>query len=242
MSVLKAAEGLREACAALEFSAKVPYVYNPLKYAWDPHEAYVTKYGKGSKRQVILVGMNPGPSGMAQTGVPFGDVTKVRDWMGIEGEVKQPRKVHPKRPITGFATKRREPSGTRLYRWAEEQYGPATAFFKEFFVTNYCPLLFYDKDGKNLTPPQLRKADTEALYEVCDEALAGVVRALKPSFVVGVGSFATARVEATLAAHDLKATTGTVLHPSPANPKANRGWSEQATKQLVALGVKLPKA
>ena len=237
MKLLKAAETLRDAVDGLTFGPKAPYVYNPLVYAWDPHQKYVKRFGKGSGRRGVFVGMNPGPWGMAQTGVPFGDVSKVRDWMGIEGKVEQPAKLHPKRPVTGFATKRREPSGTRLYRWAEERFGTAEAFFSEFYILNYCPLLFFDKAGKNLTPPDLRKADTEDLYEACDEHLAAAVAALKPTFVIGVGSFAEGQIREVVESRGLDVKVGSVLHPSPANPAANRGWSEQAEAQLRKLGV-----
>lgn len=237
MKLLKAAETLRDAVDGLSFGAKAAYVYNPLAYAWDPHQKFVKKYGKGSGRRAVLVGMNPGPWGMGQTGVPFGDVTKVRDWMGITGEVGQPPKPHPQRPVTGFATKRREPSGTRVYRWAEERYGTAEAFFQEFYILNYCPLLFFDKAGKNLTPPDLRKADTEDLYEACDEHLADATRILEPEWLVGVGTFAEGQIRAIVESRGIDVKVGSVLHPSPANPAANRGWSEQAEAQLRKLGV-----
>jgi len=42
--------------------------------------------------------MNPGPWGMAQTGVPFGEINAVKDWLGINAEVDKPQKQHPKRP------------------------------------------------------------------------------------------------------------------------------------------------
>ena len=57
----------------LRFSEPIHYVYNPLVYAREPHEAYLEKWGAKPK-EIVLVGMNPGPFGMAQTGVPFGDV------------------------------------------------------------------------------------------------------------------------------------------------------------------------
>ncbi|HVM45250.1 MAG TPA: single-stranded DNA-binding protein, partial [Candidatus Thermoplasmatota archaeon] len=97
MSVLRAAERLRDACESL--AAPVAHVYDPLAYAWEPHARFATRYGRGPKR-AVLVGMNPGPWGMGQTGVPFGDVRRVRDWMGVEGRVEQPPRPHPKRPST----------------------------------------------------------------------------------------------------------------------------------------------
>lgn len=237
MTLLRAAEELRDAVDGMSFGAKAPYVYDPLVYAWDPHQKYVKKFGKGSGRRAVFVGMNPGPWGMGQTGVPFGDVTRVRDWMGIVGEVEQPPKLHPKRPVQGFATKRREPSGTRLYKWAEARFGPAEKFFEQFYVLNYCPLLFFAQDGKNLTPPDLPKSQTVDLYEACDEHLAVAVAALRPEWIIGIGGFAEGQIRQVVDARGLDVKVGSVLHPSPANPAANRGWAEQAEAKLRRLGV-----
>lgn len=238
MRPVDAARALRDEVDALEFG--VDCVYNPLQYAWEPHAAYCTRFGESAPRRVVLVGMNPGPHGMGQTGVPFGDVASVRDWMGITGEVGTPPRLHAKRPITGFATKRSEPSGSRLYGWARERYGTAERFFSEFFIVNYVPLLFFDDAGKNLTPPQLRKADVAALYDACDRHLARVVRSLEPEFVVGIGRFAYDRAAHVIETEGLKPRCGQVLHPSPASPLANKGWAQQAEAQLAALGVELP--
>lgn len=237
VKLLKAAEALRDAVDGLTFGPKAPFAYNPLVYAWDPHQKYVKRFGKGSSRRGVFVGMNPGPWGMGQTGVPFGDVVKVRDWMGIVGEVDQPPKLHPKRPVQGFATKRREPSGSRLYGWAEARFGAAEAFFSDFYVLNYCPLLFFSPDGKNLTPPDLPKGQTVDLYEACDEHLAAAVEALKPDYLIGVGGFAEGQIRQVVEARGLEVKVGSVLHPSPANPSANRGWAPQAEAQLRKLGV-----
>lgn len=236
VSVVEAARGLRDACDAVVLRG-VPYVYNPLSYAWEPHQRYCERFGR-SRRRTLLVGMNPGPHGMGQTGVPFGDVVWVRDWMGITGTAARPRREHPKRPVHGFATTRREPSGSRLYGWAQERFGSADAFFADFFIVNYCPLLFFDEEGRNLTPPQLRKAGgLDRLYAACDEHLAEAIRALRPEFVVGIGGFAEEKARAVVEAEGLDARVGTVLHPSPASPAANRGWAPQAEAQLRAMGI-----
>ncbi|MEA3201097.1 MAG: single-strand selective monofunctional uracil glycosylase [Thermoplasmata archaeon] len=240
MSLLAAAHRLREACDALRVPG-APYVYNPLAYAWDAHAAYAQRYGDAQPAgRALLVGMNPGPWGMGQTGVPFGDVVYVRDWMRITGEHAQPTKLHPKRPVTGFSTTRREPSGSRLYGWASERFGTADAFFGRFFIANYCPLLFFDAEGKNLTPPQLGARANAAIEEACDRHLAEAIRALRPSHVVGVGQYAEERARAVLEAERLAIPVGRVLHPSPASPEANKGWAPKAEAQLRTLGIPLP--
>ena len=221
---------------ALSFSDPVAYVYNPLEYAWKSHKSYLEKYGEG-KGRVLLIGMNPGPWGMAQTGVPFGEVNAVRDFLGIEEQVSQPPRIHPKRPIQGFSCSRSEVSGRRVWEWARERYGSAESFFNEFFVLNYCPLCFMEEGGKNRTPDKLKPEERDGVFDVCDVALRKFVKALEPSKIVGIGGFATKRAMKTLERDDIE----TILHPSPASPMANRGWAPQIETQFEAMGVLLPR-
>jgi single-strand selective monofunctional uracil DNA glycosylase len=62
-----------------------------------------------------------------------------------------------------------------------------------------------------------------------------VVEILKPEWLIAVGGFAEKRAETAL--DGLKVRIGKILHPSPASPAANRGWSEQATKQMNEHGI-----
>jgi single-strand selective monofunctional uracil DNA glycosylase len=219
----------------LNFSDPVTHVYNPLEYASRPHELYLERFG-GAPKEVVLVGMNPGPFGMAQTGVPFGDVGFVRDWMGIEASVGSPVEEHPKRPVTGFACTRSEVSGSRVWGWARDRFGEPEAFFARFFVVNYCPLVFLEASGRNRTPDKLPAEERRALQEVCDRTLRAAIEVLQPERIVGIGVWATKRAREALG--DQSAPIGTVLHPSPASPKANRGWAPQAESDLRALGIK----
>lgn len=234
---VSASRALARAAGALTFGPPTAYVYNPLDYAWEPHRAYLERWGD-APREVILLGMNPGPFGMAQTGVPFGEVSLVRGWLGVSAPVGKPPREHPKRPVTGFACTRSEVSGARLWGWARERFKTPERFFKTFFVLNYCPLVFMDAGGRNLTPDKLPAAERERLEAACDEALARLAAFYKPRLVVGVGQFAEARARAALAGAGC--AIGTILHPSPASPAANRGWAPQAERQLRALGVPLP--
>lgn len=222
----------------LSFEAPVAYAYNPLVYARAPYNNYIDRYGQGTK-QVVLVGMNPGPWGMVQCGIPFGEVAHVRDWLGIKGRIKTPEKLHPKRPVQGFDCTRREVSGRRLWGWAEDRFKTPEAFFERFFVLNYCPLAFFDKDSKNVTPDKLKASDRTQLFAPCNKALAKAVKALQPDVVVGIGNFALARVEESC--QGLPVTTGRITHPSPANPKANRGWTPLIESELRELGIDLPR-
>ncbi len=234
MTLVDVSRALSQRVASLRFADPVCCVYNPLEYARAPHELYLTRYGGGEK-EVLLLGMNPGPFGMAQTGVPFGDVTMVREWLGISAAVTKPPDEHPKRPVLGFECHRSEVSGARLGGWARERFGTPERFFRRFFVANYCPLAFMEPSARNLTPDKLPAAEQQALFEACDEALRGIVRLLQPRIVVGVGGFAERRARAARAREDV--TIGTILHPSPASPLANRGWAQVVEAQFQALGI-----
>lgn len=234
LRLVAAARKLQDAVDALRFGAPVACVYNPLDYAGRMHEAYLRSFGAGRKR-VVFLGMNPGPFGMAQTGVPFGEVAAVRDWMKLSASVRQPRTVHPKRPVLGLECPRSEVSGRRLWGLFADRFGTAEKFFEEHFVVNYCPLVFMAASGANLTPDKLPVAEAEPLFAACDGHLRAVVEALKPEWLVGVGDFAEKRLQEIFAGTG--ARIGKVLHPSPASPAANRDWAGTATKQLLAQGV-----
>ena len=240
MSLVSISRELSKRVGKLEFAAPVTHVYNPLEYARAPHERYLQQWGKAPKR-ALLLGMNPGPFGMAQTGVPFGDLGMVRDFLGVTGKVGRPELEHPKRPVEGFACTRGEVSGKRLWGFAQERFGSAEKFFENFFVVNYCPLAFMEESGANRTPDKLPKLEQQALFAACDAALSAITRELEPRFVIGVGAFATARAK--LALPDFAGTIATISHPSPASPKANRGWAELVEKELLehGLGALLPK-
>jgi single-strand selective monofunctional uracil DNA glycosylase len=232
-AVIAAARELSLQVEGFSFASPVSHIYNPLAYAWAPHELYLRRYAASGKK-VVFVGMNPGPFGMVQCGVPFGEIAAVRDWMEIEARVEQPPRANPKRPVEGFSCARSEVSGRRLWGLFQQRFGTADAFFAEHFVANYCPLAFFDH-GRNLTPDKLPAAESAPLYAACDAHLRQLVAALEPQWVIGVGGFADARAAAALAGMGTR--IGKVLHPSPASPAANRGWAEAATRQLAALGI-----
>jgi single-strand selective monofunctional uracil DNA glycosylase len=221
---------------ALTFAAPVTHVYNPLVYARNGYDRYLHRYGNTTKT-TLLVGMNPGPFGMAQTGVPFGDVQMVTQWLGISGPVGQPAHPHPKRPVDGFGCRRREVSGQRLWTWAAQRFGSPRVFFKRFFVVNYCPLVFMEGGGRNRTPEKLPAAERERLFAVCDQALRRTVAVFEPCWVVGVGAFAARRVREI--AVSMPVGVGQITHPSPANPRANRGWAELVAAEMRSIGIDL---
>ncbi len=234
--LVRITKSLATAVSALSFAGEVTHVYNPLDYAWAPHRNYLTRYG-ASPKEVVLVGMNPGPFGMAQTGVPFGEVGLARDWLEVEARVGRPPVEHEKRPIEGFACERSEVSGRRLWGWAKERFGSAERFFSRFFVHNYCPLVFMAESGRNITPDKLPAQEREPLFDACDRALIEVVESLAPTWVIGVGTFAETRARKALG-DDMRIAR--LLHPSPASPAANRGWSDAADATFAELGIEIP--
>jgi single-strand selective monofunctional uracil DNA glycosylase len=245
--LLAAARELSQALATLRFAPPVAHVYDPLQYAWAPYQAYVTRYGDSHKR-VVLIGMNPGPYGMMQTGVPFGEISSVRDWMGLHAPVVPPVQQHPRRPIEGFDCARSEVSGRRVWGWAALRFGSAAAFFSQWFVLSYCPLVFLEASGRNFTPDKLPVAERRALAQACDRHLAAALGALQPQWAIGVGGFAERRLRAVLegdavdSALARRIKVGQILHPSPASPLANRGWPDAVDRTLAQLGVPLPGA
>ena len=229
-----AAKELSEAVDSLSFGAPTAFVYNPLDYAWSIHEQYLKLAGKG-KKKVVFLGMNPGPFGMAQTGVPFGEIPAVRDWMGLRGEVNKPKPEHPKRQVEGLACAKSEVSGRRLWGLFSERFGKAGDFFKDHFVANYCPLVFMEEGGRNRTPDKLPASEFRPLEQACDANLVRVAETLQPDWLVGVGEFARKKAETALAGRDIR--IGRILHPSPASPAANRGWAEAASRQMLEQGI-----
>ncbi len=232
--LVRAANQLCATVDKLKFRSPVEFVYNPLRYAWPAHESYLRKFGSGPKR-VVFLGMNPGPFGMTQTGVPFGEVAAVRDWLQIHAAIGKPAREHPKRPVEGFACPRSEVSGQRLWGLFAARFGKAKNFFRQHFVVNYCPLAFLERSGRNLTPDKLPGRETEALYAACDEHLRRIVGALQPEWLIGIGDFAERRARLLFAKSAPR--IGKILHPSPASPAANRDWAGQAARQLETAGV-----
>jgi single-strand selective monofunctional uracil DNA glycosylase len=232
--LIASAQKLSGSVCKLKFDLPVTHVYNPLDYAWRAHEIYLRRYGNAPKR-VIFLGMNPGPFGMAQTGIPFGQIAVVRDWLGITAKIDKPRFENAKRPVLGFDCPRSEISGERLWGLFAKRFGNADEFFREHIVMNYCPLAFVEKSGRNRTPDKLPSREKTKLFAACDEHLRQIVRILQPEWLIGVGDFAAKRARSIFV--NPPPRIGQILHPSPACPASNKDWVGKATKQLQQLGV-----
>lgn len=234
-ALLELATDLRNQVSKLRFAPPVACTYNPLDYAWAGHEAYLRSFGASPKR-VVFLGMNPGPWGMTQTGVPFGEIASVRDWMGLRFEVRKPNPEHPKRPIEGLACRRSEVSGRRLWGLFSQWHPHAADFFRDHIVMNYCPLVWMEESGKNRTPDKLPAAERAAIDAPCNAHLRAVLEALAPAHAVGVGGFAEGKLSEVSRPGD-PWKISRIPHPSPANPAANRGWDQAAMAELKANGV-----
>jgi single-strand selective monofunctional uracil DNA glycosylase len=234
--IAEASNELAVAVDELDFAPPVDTVYNPLRYAHDMWRSYLERFAAEPKRTVFL-GMNPGPWGMAQTGVPFGEIAAVRDWMRLSGTVHRPEPEHPKRPVDGLDCERSEVSGRRLWGLMAERFETAERFFATHFVANYCPLVFMADSGRNITPDKLPADERKPLFRKCDTFLQAVIDALEPEFLIGIGKFAEARAEAACSGMPAPPVIGSVLHPSPASPAANKDWAGTASRQLKELGV-----
>ncbi|MBQ6971943.1 MAG: hypothetical protein IJP86_06265 [Synergistaceae bacterium] len=242
LHILRIYQRLCDDVGRLSFSYPAEFVYNPLSYAWDGFRQYA-KFSEGRKR-VVFVGINPGPWGMAQTGIPFGEVNSVREFLGITSiRVFTPQDTHVSYPVHGLDCGRSEVSGKRLWGLFREKFGKADNFFASHFVLNYCPLLFLGRTDagsiRNLTPDKLNPPERDELCRLCDDALIEAVEILRPDYVIGIGTFAFQRAKSSLQ-YSLaygRPDIIRILHPSPANPRANKDWAGQVTRQLSSLGV-----
>lgn len=238
-NILAAGKKLSRGLMKLDFSEVAAWVYNPFDYAWEAYREYVQRFAR-TGIESLFMGMNPGPWGMVQTGVPFGEVAAVRDWLKIATSAKQPQAVHPKRPVDGLACKRSEVSGQRLWGLFADRFETPERFFEKSFVVNYCPLAFMDEGAKNLTPDKFPVRVREPLEKLCDRHLAELIDILRPRYFVGIGGFAEACAHRCAAIGKNQPSPMRVLrilHPSPASPAANRDWAGQVTKTLQSTGV-----
>ena len=233
--LIAAADRLRIEMNQLEFDEPVSHVYNPIDYAWELHRQYIEM--ATGRAEVLFLGMNPGPWGMAQTGVPFGEVATVRDWLRISGDVSKVECEHAKRPIEGLSCERSEVSGRRLWGLMRERFPSPGGFFQKHFVVNYCPLVFMEASGRNRTPDKLSAVERQALQVHCDQHLQEVIEAVPWKHLVGVGAFAEKCLKRVIADVSRDTPIGRILHPSPASPAANRDWAGTVTGQLETLGI-----
>ncbi|MBN2723359.1 MAG: single-stranded DNA-binding protein [Deltaproteobacteria bacterium] len=217
----------------LQFSSPVAHTYNPLSYSFKMALDYSEKFGS-EKVKAVFLGMNPGPFGMVQTGVPFGEIAAVRDFLKIPDQTGRPYSQHPKRSVEGFECKRSEVSGRRLWEFMKDRFGDCSYMKGRVFIANYCPLAFLSERGSNITPDKLKKSERESLFEICDELILETFKMLDPEYLIGIGNFAFERLTML---NPSEKTLLKIPHPSPANPRANKFWFEDTSEILDGLGL-----
>ncbi|KAI4467116.1 single-strand selective monofunctional uracil dna glycosylase [Holotrichia oblita] len=228
--LLKHANGLNEKLSNLSFNKPVEYIYNPVEYAFDMYEAFIRKFCNEEKK-ILLLGMNPGPWGMAQTGIPFGEIKMVKEWYRIEAKINKPAIECPDRPIMGLNCHRSEISGKRLYEFFKKVSDTPENFFKNTYLYNYCPLAFMMKqNGKNITPAQLKGSVKKELEEHCNDTLLQVLSTLNTEIIIALGKYVKDQAESILRAHNIDHIQVIyLLHPSPQIP-GNQNWGTKAQK------------
>jgi single-strand selective monofunctional uracil DNA glycosylase len=234
--LIAAASLLNKRLKRVDFSHAPPWIYNPLDYAWEAHRQYLTNFARPSC-EILLLGMNPGPWGMSQTGVPFGEVSQVKEWLKIDAKIGKPKREHPKRLVEGLNCPRQEISGQRFWGLFRQRFVEPDKFFEKHFVVSYCPLAFMAESGLNVTPDKLPASVRDPLEKNCDEHLAEVLRVLQPKWIIGVGAWAEKCASRVVKRVEREIRVGRILHPSPASPAANRDWSSEVVKQFNNLGV-----
>ncbi|XP_063985859.1 single-strand selective monofunctional uracil DNA glycosylase-like isoform X2 [Diachasmimorpha longicaudata] len=224
---------LTKALQKILFGAPVEYVYSPIEYAFSVHSNYVHKFCKDAKK-ILFLGMNPGPWGMSQTGVPFGEVNTVVNWLELSGNVETPPREQPDRKVQGLLCKRSEVSGRRFWELFKRLSRTPDVFFRHSFLRNYCPVALMDAGGRNITPAELKGPEYSRVIQLCDTVLGDVLKILKVEIVVGVGRFAEKRARHVVKAQKLSTQVVWIPHPSP-RAAGYQDWSICAQKHLHDL-------
>ena len=191
-------------------------VVNPLDYAWDNYECFIRLYVREGQK-ILFLGMNPGPYGMMQTGVPFGEVEAVRNYLSIDGKVGVPRENPPLKPVAGMDVRQHEVSGKKFWGMAAS-YGSAASFFSAAAVLSFCPLAFID-GRRNVTPDELPADDRRTIDSICGRYLLSILDILCPEITVALGRYAEKRLR-NAGAERIEYFP----HPSPRSPSSMKFW------------------
>lgn len=289
MDLIKTTRALADDLHALRCPAGVSHVYNPLRYMWPAHERFLSRHyvrereslpnvgrldlyrpaGTAKSRRYLILGMNPGPHGMVQTGLPFGDVVNAAAMLGYKTGDQIPAPdlasvaLHPSRPVIGLSATRREASGERLWGGLASIWGSLDAVLADCFAANYCPLAYFadDASGTNVTPEEFGKrtvngkpnprydtAYAAELDEVCLPYLVRVARAMRVEVILAVGRYAEVKAkiiaalcpEATRRCPSPKVVY--LTHPSPLATRSAGEWATMARHALDAACVLPPGA
>lgn len=222
----------------LNYGPNVEYIYSPLDYASNLHKVFLKKFLCTSKK-VLFLGINPGPWGMCQTGIPFGEVNIVRSYLRVDGEVLTPTNCHPQRPITGLNCHRSEVSGKRLWDlFIELSEGDPYKFFKDCFIHNYFPLALMNNNAKNITPGDLKSEYQKELQEICDKSLSDILTLFHTEIIVAIGKYAEKRSNEVVKKFRLtNIKVVQIPHPSPRSVGTAEKWKKETLVQLKSYNI-----
>jgi single-strand selective monofunctional uracil DNA glycosylase len=228
-------------------------VLNPGRYGERWHARFRRAYPM-SPRPLLVFGLNPGPYGMAQTGVPFTDLKRLESalpglWKDLvaSGEpVTRPGLAPPS--LARHLTRTFESSSVRVYRFLERAYGRPELALREVVFVNPCPLLFIDPEtGANRTPADLpralraRKAAelVHAFEELRRATVLEAVAELEPRGAILLGRDVAAAVGEALRAALGARSVVEWEHPARAVPET---WSRGLADELRKRGLLRPLA
>ena len=182
-----------------------------------------------------MLGMNPGPFGMAQTGVPFGDVAMVRDFVGITGRVGKAAARASAAAGDGLRLpplggERHAVLGLGARPFRDARSGSSTAPSSRTGARS-CS---WRSRARNRPPDKLRAGERAQLFAACDDALVadrGGARGRRSS---SASAASPSSARETALGGDVE--IGRILHPSPASPAANANWAGLVDAELRALG------
>lgn len=183
-------------------------VVNPGSYGERWHARFRRTYPL-RRNPLLFCGLNPGPYGMAQTGVPFTDLKRLRaelprlaTELEATGSALVPPGLAPA-PLRPFLTRTFESSSVRVYRFLALVRETAEAALRDVVFVNPCPLLFVERrSGENRTPADLPRE----LRRAAGTARAGLERAARL-----MAAFDAARLEVVTRAVERLEPRGAVL-------------------------------
>jgi single-strand selective monofunctional uracil DNA glycosylase len=217
-------------------------VLDPGRYGERWHHRFRRCYPVGP-RPLLVFGLNPGPYGMAQTGVPFTDLKRLefhlprlwRELLAAREPVALPGLAPPS--LRPFLTRTFESSSVRVYKFLERAFGSAEQAFRRVAFVNPCPLLFIDRaTGENRTPADLPRAAPRLMREFDALRRTTVLEAV--SELEARGAVLLGKDVARAAAPALRAAlpADSVLeweHPARAVPET---WARGLHESLAARG------
>ncbi|KAG5675760.1 hypothetical protein PVAND_005637 [Polypedilum vanderplanki] len=138
------------------------------------------------------------------------------------------------KPIEGLECKRKEQSGKRFWGLMEELCGEPENFFRHCFMYNICPFAFLNKNGRNITPPELKGECKSALNKICLNYLSKSIKIFKPKIIIAIGSYANQKLNDLRKKSLISESIDYKLLPHP-SPRAfhNNDWVDRARKWML---------